>query len=200
MPALDLVANRVPTPIRDAISGKRGRLIVLHDVDHPEGHVYAWSGTGTLDYAGEEWRGIGDLASLTNLSFSRETKTRNPLLTLAGVKPEQLKFINTKVRGRVARISLAALHPQSRRVNGAVFHLCTARCDFQDHKIPKDRSSCVIEVGLIQPIFIMDRSPNLKWTPDWLRATYSNLLGEEIVGLDDLPGTAAREESWVPPS
>lgn len=195
----DLVVNRVPKPIRDAIAGKGGRLILLHEVDHPDGYVRAWSGAGMLRYDGEDWFGVGDLASITNLTFSRETKTRNPLLTLAGVKVDQIKFINTKVRGHMARISLAALHPASRRVNGDVFHLCTARCDFQDHKIPKDRSSCVIEIGLIQPIFIMDRAPNLKWTPDWLRATYSDLLGEEIVGLDDLPGTASREESWSPP-
>ena len=199
MPALDLVANRVPLAIRNCIKGRGGRLILLHEVDHPDGYVRAWSGAGTLRYDDEDWYGIGDLASISNLSFSRETKTRNPLLTLAGVKADQLKFINTKVRGRFARVSLAALRQESRQVNGDVFNLCTARCDFQDHKIPKDRSSIVIEIGLIQPVFIMDRAPNLKWTPDWLKATYNEYFEEDIVGLDDLPGSAAREESWTPP-
>lgn len=198
--ALDLVANRVPVAIRNAISGYGGRLIILHEVDHPDGYVRAWSGAGKLQYNGYDWFGLGDLVSITGLSFSRETKTRNPLLTLGAVKADQLKFINTKVRGRFARISLAALYPGSRRVNGDVFNLCTARCDFQDHKIPKDRSSCVIEVGLIQPLFIMDRAPNLKWTPDSLKDTYNDFFGEDIVGLDDLPDSAAKQVNWTPPS
>lgn len=195
---LDLVANRVPVAIRNAIAGYGGRLIVLHEVDHPDGYIYAWSGAGKLSYDGHEWLGLGDLVSISGLAFSRETKTRNPLLRLSGVKPSQLKFITTKVRGRLARISLAALHPGSRRVNGDVYHLCTARCDFQDHKIPKDRSSCAIEIGLIQPIFIMDRAPNLKWTPDWLRDTYNDYFEDEIVGLDDLPDSAAKQVNWSP--
>ena len=32
----------------------------------------------------------------------------------------------------------------------------------------------------------------MAWTPDWLKATY----GDDIVGLDDLPGLASRNESW----
>lgn len=191
---LDLVANRVPFAIREAIAGRGGRLIVMHEVDHPDGYVRAWTGGGSLSYEGETWYGVGALLSITGLSFSRETKTRNPLLTLAGVTPEQLNFVTTKVRGRVARVSLAVLHPRRRIVNGDVFTLCYAKCDFQDHKFGKDRSA-TIEVGLIQPIFVMDRAPNLKWTPDWLKATY----GDDIVGLDDLPGVAARQESWAPP-
>lgn len=192
--SLDLVVNRVPIAIRKAILGKGGQLIVLHEVDHPDGYVRAWSGTGVLTYAGESWYGLGDLVSITNLTFSRATKTRNPVLTLAGVKSDQLQFINSKVRGRVARVSLAALHPDTRRVNGDIYYLCIATCDYQDHKIGRDRSA-IIEVGLTAPIFIMDRAPNLKWTPDWLKATY----GDDIVGLDDLPGSAARQESWAPP-
>jgi|GEM_PF-4970578 len=191
---LDLVVNRVPLPIRNAIVGKGGTLICLHEVDHPDGYVRAWSGAGNLSYDGETWTGLGDLVAITNLSFSRQTKTRNPLLTLSGVKAEQLKFITKKVRGRFARVSLAALYPNSRRVNGDVYHLCVAKADFQDHKIGKDRSA-TIEVGLIQPIFIMSRAPNKKWTPDWLKATY----GSDIVGADDMPGVAAREESWAAP-
>lgn len=191
---LDLVANRVPRPIRNAIRGKGGRLILLHEVDHPDGYVRAWSGAGPLTYDGATWYGLGDLVGITGLVFSRATKTRNPLLTLAGVKAEQLKFIKKKVRGRFARISLAALYPNTRRVNGEIYNLCVAKCDFQDQKIAKDRSA-TIEIGLIQPIFIMDRAPNTKWTPEWLKATY----GSDIVGLDDLPGSAQREESWGPP-
>jgi len=192
---LDLVANRVPLAIRDAIRGKGGRLIVLHEVDHPDGYVRAFAGgSGTLTYGEETWYGLADLVAITGLVFSRATKTRNPLLTLGSVKPDQLKFINTKVRGRFARISLAALHPNTRRVNGEVYNLCVAKCNFQDQKIAKDRSA-TIEIGLIQPIFIMDRAPNTKWTPEWLKATY----GSDIVGLDDLPGSAQREESWGPP-
>lgn len=191
---LDLVVNRVPIAIRKAIDLKRGRLIVLHEVDHPDGYVRAWSGSGTLSYSGFSWYGLGDLVSITGLSGSRETKTRNPVLTLAGVKPEQLQFITKKVRGRRAIVSLAAFYPDTRRVNGDVFRLCVAKCDYQDHKIAKDRAA-TIEIGLIQPLSIMDRAPNLKWTPDWLKATY----GDDVVGLDDLPGTAQRQESWAPP-
>ena len=146
--SLDLVVNRVPLPIRNAIEGKGGRLIVLHEVDHPDGYVRAWSGSGSGSFFDEQWYGLGDLVSITNLTFSRQTKTRNPLLTLAGVKADQLKFITTKVRGRFARISLAALYPNSRRVNGDAYHLCVAKCDFQDHKIGKDRTA-MIDGGLV---------------------------------------------------
>lgn len=191
---LDLCANRIPIAIRRAIAGKGGRLIVLHEVDHPDGYVRAWTGAGLLNFDGEVWYGLGDLASITNLSFSRKTATRNPVMTLLGVKSEQLQFINSKVRGRLARVSLAALYPNSRLVNGEVYYLCVAKCDYQDHKIGRDRSA-MIEIGLIEPIFVMDRAPNTKWTPDWLKATY----GDDIVGLDDLPGSAARQESWAPP-
>jgi hypothetical protein len=193
--AVDLVVNRVPLAVRNAILRRPGcgKLVLLHELDHPDGYVRAWSGSGPLTYAGQIWYGLGDLVSITGLGGSRETKVRAPVLTLAGVRADQLKFVTAKVRGRRARVSLAALRRGTKRVDGEPYQLCYATCDLQEHKITRSRGA-TIEITLNQPLFILDRSPNLSWTPDWLKATY----GDDIVGLDDLPGVAQREESWAP--
>lgn len=189
----DLVVNRVPLAIRDAISKRRGRLILLHEIDHPDGYVRAWSGTGTLSYAGYDWLGFGDLVAIDGLGGSRKTEVRVVTATLGGVNARQLQFITKKVRGRAARLSIAALRPGTRRVNGDIFSLCYGLCDSQDHKLESDRRASVI-ITVNQPLFILDRAVNLAWTPDWLKSEY----GDDIVGLDDLPGVAARIESWTP--
>ena len=188
---LDLVANRVPLPIRDAIEGRGGQLILLHEVDHPDGYVRAWSGSGNLYYGGFVWKGFGDLVGLEGLGGSRKTEVRVVTATLSGVTAAQLTFVTKKVRGRDARVSIAALRTDRRAVNGAIFSLCFGKCDTQDHKIEASRRASVI-LTVRQPLFIMDRAPNMAWTPDWLKATY----GDDIVGLDDLPGLASRNESW----
>lgn len=192
---LDLVVNRVPLAIRRAITHREGRLILLHEVDHPDGYVRAWSGTGPLKYAGESWYGFGDLVSFEGLGGSRKTEVRVVTVTLSSVNARQLKFVTKKVRGRSARLSIAALYPGTRRVNGDIFSICYGLCDSQDHKIDSNHAAAVV-ITVNQPLFILDRAVNLAWTPDWLRATY----GSDIVGLDDLPGVAARTESWLPAS
>ena len=190
---LDLVANRVPLPIQRAIRFREGRLILLHEIDHPDGYVRAWSGVGSLSYATYSWFGFGDLVSIEGLGGSRKTEVRVVTATLAGVTPEQLSFVTKKVRGRLARLSLAALRTDQRAVNGDTFVLCQGLCDTQDHQIEQGRQAKIV-ITVNQPVFIMDRAPNLAWTPDWLKAEY----GDDVVGLDDLPGVASRNESWTP--
>jgi hypothetical protein len=189
---LDLVVNRVPLPIREAIAKRKGKLIVMHECDHPDGYVRAWSGSGPLRYGGHVWKGVGDLVTIEGLGGSRKTEERVVTVTLGGVRPDQLKFVTKKVRGRILRISLAALKPGTRAVNGEPYYLCTGRCDTQDHKIETSRMASIV-VTVVQPVRTLDRTPNMQWTPDWLKATY----GSQITGLDDLPGVAAREESWT---
>lgn len=189
------VATRLPPAIVDAIRRRKGRLVLLHEVDHPDGIMRAWSGTGNLSYAGYTWKGIGDLVAIDPIPFSRKTEVRVITVTLGAVKTSQLQFITAKVRGRVAQLSLAALKPAKREVNGDVYTICRGLCDSQDHKIDAQRGATIV-LTVNQPIFILDRTPNLAWTPDWLKATY----GQDVTGLDDLPGTAARTESWLPAS
>lgn len=190
---IDLVANRVPIPIRDAIERRIGRLIVLWEIDHPDGYERGWSGVGKLRFDGYDWRGIGPLVGMDFPQFSRRTAVRVATLTLGGVDPEGLQFVTKKVRGRFARVSLAALRRGTRAVNGDIYPVCVGLCDSQDHTINTDRSASIV-VTVNQPINILDRTPNLAWTADWLKARY----GADIVGLDDLAGVAARIVSWQP--
>lgn len=189
---IDLVANRVPRAIQRAIVKREGRLILLHEIDHPDGFVRAWSGSSPLRFAGYSWLGLGDLVSIEGLGGSRKTEVRVVTATLSGVTPEQLALVTQKVRGRMARLSLAALRDDQQAVNGDTFTLCQGLCDTQDHKVDTNRQATIV-ITVNQPVFIMDRAPNLAWTPDWLKATY----GDDIVGLDDLPGVASRNESWT---
>jgi hypothetical protein len=191
----DLVVNRVPLAIRAAIERRRGagKLVLLHEVDHPDGYIRAWSGTGTLVYGGFNWLGLGDLVAIDGLGGARQTVVRVVTVTLAGVTATQLAFITRKVRGRSARLSIAALALGTRTVDGDIFSVCYGLCDTQDHKADTGgKVSVVLTVN--QPLFILDRASNAAWTPAWLKANY----GSTIVGLDDLPGVAARIESWLP--
>lgn len=190
---LDLVADRVPIAIRNAIAGKGGRLIVMAEVDHPDGYVRVWSGAGMLYYGGYGWLGVGTLGAIDGLGGSRKTQVRVVTLTLSGVDPAQLQFVTKQVRGRAALISLAALKPGTRAVDGDRYFVCTGKCDTQDHKLDTNHSASVV-IAVNQPIFILARTLNLAWTADWLKSTY----GSTIVGLDDLANLASTIVNWTP--
>jgi hypothetical protein len=192
---LDLVVNRLPPQVRAAIERRRGggRLIALHEIDHPDGYVRAWSGTGTLRFAGADWMGLGDLVAIDGVGGSRKTEVRTVTVTLAGVRAESLALVTKKVRGRLARLSLAALKKNKREVDGEPYVVAIGKCDTQDHVISEDRMAHIV-ITITQPIAVLDRAPGLAWTPDWLKATYGN----DIVGLDDMPNLAPRIESWTP--
>jgi hypothetical protein len=109
--------------------------------------------------------------------------------------PRQLQFVTKRVRGRTARLSLAALRPGTRAVNGDIYSVCYGLCDSQDHKVDASHAASIV-ITVNQPLFILDRAPNLAWTADWLKSKH----GSDVTGLDDLPGVAARTESWLPAS
>lgn len=188
---LDLIANRIPKELRAAVVDRIGKLIVLYEVDHPDGYVRGWSGTGNLSFQGQVWRGLGDLVAVDGIGGSRKTEVRVISATLAGLTARQLQFVTRKLRGRIARLSLAALRSDQRAVAGKAYPVCVGRCDSQDHKIEQGKASIVLSIN--KALYIADRHPNLAWTPDWLKATYG-----DVDGLDDIPGVAARTVSWTP--
>lgn len=178
--------------LRKALAGDdRYKLAVLASVDHPDGTVYCTTLVGPLSYQGQTWRGLGTLGRLSGIGGSKKLSVRPIIFELRGVPPDEVTFISSQVRGRVASAWLASIDSRQRAVAGSPQYLVNGRCDDQVVKIGADRKA-VVQITVNEPVYVLDRGQTLMWTSQWLKKTY----GDTITGLDNVPG-ANVQKSWT---
>lgn len=83
----------------------------LFDCDTSLGHVYVWSGAGTLPYDGNDYLGLGTLGQAQIAAESTEIKTLQSQYSLTGpqISDESQTITDAVIRGRLARYQLAFL-------------------------------------------------------------------------------------------
>lgn len=94
-----------------ALAARSYRAAMLAEFVLADDTYRFWSGVGTLSYNGYDWLGVGRLGRITGAGETAEIRTTDTTYELAGISdfPQLNAFLETPVRGRVARCWLALL-------------------------------------------------------------------------------------------
>lgn len=164
-------------------------LALLCFIDHPDGEVRVWSHTGTLDYDGHEWTGLGQLGRVSGITKSSGLAIKQVSFELAGVPPTSDNLLSSRVRNRDAYLWLAAL-TRARKVIADPYLLVWARLDYQSIKVDDNLNSVISMVGDIG-FWSIERSVNLAWSHEQQQVAYA---GDS--GLSLIPSLANKESNW----
>jgi hypothetical protein len=96
--------------MQDAILKRRRSLCWLFWIEGQTSDLYAWSGLHTLAYGGNDYRGVAHVAGMETIRKNEGLEHVEQKLTLSGLDPSVVAALDTSVRGRGAKVWLAALN------------------------------------------------------------------------------------------
>ncbi len=160
--------------------------------DHPDGEVWLWTGVGDLVYAGQTYEGIGQFGGIAGVGGSKQLGVRQITFELRGIPADAAQWLGADVRGQTARAWVAGLNAAGTQVNGAAWQAVDGKADYQELPI-QDDGTIAVQLRVVEPVFEMERSQNLRWTAQRLKETH----GSELTGLDLISSLADASENWT---
>lgn len=91
-----------------AITGASFYPVVMVYLDWPSGAVYAHSGAGNIAFEGQTWVGVGEFGRIDVPAEAFGIGIPEAVISLTGLAPDVLEFIDDPVRNRRARILFGA--------------------------------------------------------------------------------------------
>lgn len=164
-------------------------VIAMADIDHPDGRNYLWTGVGDLQYGGIVWQGLqGALARITPAAVSTSIAIRQITLELAGVPPVSTKYLSARVRGREAKVWLAAM--RRNRIVGARDLIIDSILDYQKLSIGDDGLATIQLIGNVG-FWLAERATNKAWTHEQQQILYPGDTGMSL-----MPELANKDVRW----
>lgn len=164
-------------------------VFLVGAIDHPDGMVRAWSGIGDLIWNGETFYGKGDLGGITQVSQSQELEIQDRTIYLRGVNPDQLAFVTSNVRNRIATFWLACVRAGNKIVRDPVL-LDEMEMDGQSFPVD-ERGNAMIKITAFSGLWTLERAQNVAWSPEEAKRAYP-----EETGFDMIPTLQNREVLW----
>ena len=157
-------------------------LVLLAQIDHPDGMVYLHSGIGTINYDGSDWLGMGMFGDVGPVTISTETVIPEVAFTLSGVEPSEasLQFLNANVRNRIASVWLGCLNPSGQIVERP-FQLLQAQMDYQTQEVDDEGGEVVIQIIARSGFYTLERAIDECWTSENQKKRYPGDTGLDLV-------------------
>jgi hypothetical protein len=167
-------------------------VAALAEIDHPDGLVNVWSKTGTLDFDGKSWDGIGFFGRIKGIGASKRLAVKQIIFELRGVAPDAITWLSADVRNRTAQAWLVGMDATATKVNGEPLLIVDGLADFQKLRVGDGRDAA-IELVIRDPVFLLDRAQNKAWTSEQIKADH----GSTITGLDRIPDLVNANKPWT---
>lgn len=162
-------------------------LVIMAEIDHPEGFGYFWSGLGDLDHDGNVYRGFGSLVSISAVQSSTDVEVVEVRFVLSGVDADLLAGLDDSVKGRSAHLYEALLDDNYRVIERTL--LVESTLDYQVYAVGADGKATIALVAHAGMYQLLNRS-GAKWSPQEARAIYPDETGfDEIHLQEDQPET-----------
>jgi hypothetical protein len=167
----------------------------------PDGIIRLWDGIGDLRYGGKDWKGIGPFGTLVGIGGSKRLLVRSVTFQLAGIPSTQEVYLDPTLRNRPAQAWIAGLTADGSRVNGEPYQEVDGLCDYQEQNDDGSGAQTIL-LHVAEPVYSIERSQSLAWTPEWINDYLSDwrdthLAGERITGLDKMSELANATKSWT---
>jgi len=99
-----------PETIQAALGGRVVKMSCLVLLDFVTEPARLWTGSGTITSGGEQWRGLGNLASITGLETALNGQAPQTSFTLSGVNSAIVSIardeFETEAKDRLAKVLL----------------------------------------------------------------------------------------------
>lgn len=165
-----------------------GEIALLCYIDHPDGEVWFWSRTGTLEWNGASWRGIGALGRVRGISKTTTLEVKKVTFELTGVPVADLDLLSGNVRNRSIKLWLAAIAEQ--KVVGQPYLIIDDLMDRQGLKVD-DNQMATLQISVNVGFWRIERAVNEAWTHEFQQARYPG-----DTGLSLLTSLASKQTNW----
>lgn len=162
---------------------------IMWEVDHPNGMDYAWSGVGPLQYDGNEFKGLGLFQKVSQPDESADLSIKQGTLELRGVPPSEVTYLNMNIRGRQARVYLAAV--VNSQVLGERFLFLDGRMDYATMPVGED-GTVTIKVFLRIGFHSIERAQEKVWSHEQQQEDFSGDTGMSLMS-----GLVEKEVKWT---
>ncbi len=164
--------------------------VLLAEIDLPGGIERYWNGIGVLSYDGEEWSGVGGIASVSGLSSEASAFIQTVTFSVA-VDEATNAAMEDDIRGREARLLFALLDEHGQiipdPIEVSVVSLDTATLQVGDG---------ARQISLIghTAFYTLEAPSRFLWTNEQQDFDFPG-----DTGWDRAPGNVAKEVTWSPP-
>jgi hypothetical protein len=94
--------------MQEALVARRRKLCWLFWFEGASSDLYAWSGMHTITYDGQDYLGVGHLYGASTVRKTDAVQHTEQQFTLNGLDPSVLGGLELSVRGKLAKVWLAA--------------------------------------------------------------------------------------------
>lgn len=164
-------------------------LYLFADIDHPDGMVRLWSGTGDIVWDGETYIGRGRLGTLSQVESGSALQINDRLMTLAGVDPTQTQFLSADVRNRVASFALGCV--EGGKVVRDPYLIDEILMDSQSLPV-NEGGQMMIQITGYSGLWTLQRPQNLAWSSEQAKTEYP-----DETGFDFIPSLTNKDTAWL---
>lgn len=143
---------------------ERAPLLLLAEIEHPDGTGYFWSGVGSLEWNGHTWRGAGTLGAITPIEHTTNIAIQEIQFTLAGADQEVVADLSDDVRNKGGRAWLACLNDMGGVVEDP-FLIVDSELDYQSFKIDDD-GTATIQITARSGFYTLERALDDVWSDE----------------------------------
>ena len=171
---------------------KRSPLALLVEIDHPDGTVRYWSGIGTLDHGGYEWRGAGHLGSIQIAPRVTDLRIDEIKMSLRGIGPEDAVDVNMDIRNRKAWVWIAALDDAQHVIDDPLL-IDEILLDYATDEIGEDGTVAITLTGQTG-FWTLERTTEAAWSMEDAVARW----GEGVeTGFDYITSLRLKDTKWA---
>lgn len=176
--------------VKAALRTKPVRPAVLAYIDHPDGALYYWNGTGTLTYNGNDYLGVGLIGGVRGVQSTSELRISQTELFVSGVPESRIDDLSGQLRNREATIDVVLLDERGDVIPDPI-RMATITLD--NDAVQVDGNGMVtFAVSGQQGLWQLERALAVSWTKEEQEQTYSG-----DTGFDMIPDLADRQVTWT---
>lgn len=148
---------------------------ILVEIGHPSGTQHLWSGTGTLTYGGQSWRGAGHVAGIGGIEEASELRISEVEAVLTNVPAGEALDASVSVKGYKQKIWWAGITPERRVVPDPV-QISETDLDFTAVRTEQDGTHTVV-LRSTGGFFVLEEPSERAWTPEQQALDYPDDTG-----------------------
>lgn len=168
-----------------ALRDPKTRVANFLQLGHPDGTVYAWSGTGQLTHDGVEWTGCGLVGAITGIEQGMDPRINSVGFVLAGVPGDVLNVTVTDLKGYQATIYWGILTADDEVIDD-LLQIDVVDLDTQDTAAADDGTYTIVVRGQ-SGFWQLERASRATWSPESQKAVYPDDTGMDALHtLEDL--------------
>lgn len=186
------MSRTLTTAVALEVAKPKVRYIFLAELVFSSGTVRAWTGIGTLTWAGQSWIGTGSFGGVSQVEEASDFQATNISFSLSGIPSEYIALVLADAyQGKSAKLWKAYLDDNA-AIIADPFQLFAGRLDVAT--ITETGDTCSIAITAESELADLKRSRESRYTDAEQQRKYPGDLG-----LQYITQAASKEINWGRP-